>query len=156
MLGRAAVIDGKNALQTQAYGAEARGSLTKSEVIISEDKIGFPAVRQSDILVTMSQEAANVLLKDLKQTGILIVDSANVKSIPEIGAIVHRFPITDTTKKKFGEGLYSNMVMLGVLIQVVGLVSVRSMEEAIREFTARRYAEMNLKAFREGLQLPEH
>ena len=93
-----------------------------------------------------------MLLKDLKQTGILIVDSANVKSIPEIGAIVHRFPITDTTKKKFGEGLYSNMVMLGVLIQVVGLVSVRSMEEAIREFTARRYAEMNLKAFREGSQ----
>ena len=30
VLGRAAVLDGRNVIQTQAYGAEARGSLTKS------------------------------------------------------------------------------------------------------------------------------
>ena len=28
ILGKAAVLDGKNAVQTQAYGAEARGSLS--------------------------------------------------------------------------------------------------------------------------------
>ena len=34
----AAILDGKNVLQTQAYGAEARGSLAKSEVIVSDGK----------------------------------------------------------------------------------------------------------------------
>ena len=89
ILGKAAILDGKNALQTQAYGAEARGSLAKSEVIISDDKIGFPAVRKCDILVAMNQEALNTFLKDLKENGTLIVDSTNITTMPETKAKVH-------------------------------------------------------------------
>jgi len=92
------VLDGKNVLQTQAYGAEARGSLTKSEVIISDDKIGFPAVRKCDILVTMSQEAANELLKDLRETGTLLLDSTSVSGIPPTDAKIVRFPATEIAK----------------------------------------------------------
>lgn len=153
VLGKAAVLDGRNVLQTQAYGAEARGSLTKSEVIISEASIGFPAVRQSDILVTMSQEATNELLKDVRKTGILLVDSSSVREVPPTSARVLRFPVTDTAKKLFGDGLYANMVMLGVLLQVTGLVAGESVEEAIRQSTARKNAETNVRAFREGLRL---
>ena len=154
VLGRAAVLDGKNVLQTQAYGAEARGSLTKSEVIISEDKIGFPAVRKSDILVTMSQEATNELMRDLRESGALVVDSSSVKEVPQSKAEVLRFPATETARKLFGDGLYANMIMLGALLQQFSLASQASVEEAITERTARKYAETNLKAFREGLRLP--
>ncbi|MFQ6086958.1 MAG: 2-oxoacid:acceptor oxidoreductase family protein, partial [Candidatus Bathyarchaeia archaeon] len=41
ILGRAAVYDGKYVVQTQSYGAEARGSAAKSEVIISDEPIKF-------------------------------------------------------------------------------------------------------------------
>ena len=153
VLGRAAVVDGKNVLQTQAYGAEARGSLTKSEVIISEDKIGFPAVRKSDILVTMSQEATSELLKDLRETGTLLVDSTSVREVPPTNVKVVRFPATETAKRMFGDGLYANMIMLGALIQVSGLVAAESVEEAIRESTAEKNYQTNLDAFRDGLKL---
>ena len=153
VLGRAAVVDGKNVLQTQAYGAEARGSLTKSEVIISEDKIGFPAVRKSDILVTMSQEATSELLKDLRETGTLMVDSTSVREVPPTNVKVVRFPATETAKRMFGDGLYANMIMLGALIQVSGLVAAESVEEAIRESTAEKNYQTNLDAFRNGLKL---
>jgi len=152
VLGRAAVLDGKNVLQTQAYGAEARGSLTKSEVIISEDKIGFPAVRKSDILVTMSQEATNELLKDLRETGTLLVDSTSVREVPPTNAKVVRFPATETAKRTFGDGLYANMIMLGALLHTSRLVRAESVEEAISASTAKKYAETNLNAFREGLR----
>ncbi len=36
ILGRAAVYDEKHVVQTQSYGAEARGSAAKSEVIIAD------------------------------------------------------------------------------------------------------------------------
>ncbi len=133
ILGKAAVLDGKNALQTQAYGAEARGSLAKSEVIISDGKIGFPAVRKPDILVTMSQEAMDKLLKDLKENGILIVDSTNVTRFPETKTNVYKIPITETAKKQYGEAIYANMVMLGVFTKLTKLVTVQSMEKAIGE-----------------------
>jgi len=67
ILGRAAVYDGKHAVQTQSYGAEARGSAARSEVIISDEKIGFPKVRKCDVLVAMSQSALDKHLKDLRE-----------------------------------------------------------------------------------------
>src|SRR4030042_287432 len=100
ILGKAAILDGKNVLQTQAYGAEARGSLAKSEVIISDGKIGFPAVRKCDILVAMNQESLNTLIKDLKEDGILIVDTTNARGIPETKARTLKIPITETAKKE--------------------------------------------------------
>jgi 2-oxoglutarate ferredoxin oxidoreductase subunit gamma len=153
ILGKAAVLDGKNVLQTQAYGAEARGSLAKSEVIISDGKIGFPAVRKPDVLVAMNQDALNALLKDLKESGTLIVDSTNVTTIPETKAKVHKIPITETTKKTFGEALYANMVMLGAFSKITKLVTSKSMEETIRSNLSAKTIETNIKAFKKGLEL---
>jgi 2-oxoglutarate ferredoxin oxidoreductase subunit gamma len=152
ILGEAAVLDGKNVLQTQAYGAEARGSLTKSEVIISDGKIGFPAVRELDLLVAMSQEAANSLVKGLKETGTLIVDSSNVTNVPETKAVIHRLPISETAKQ-LGKGFHANMVMIGALTGITGVVTSESGEKAIRESLAAKHAETNVRAFREGLRL---
>ena len=101
ILGRAAVYDGKNAVQTQSYGAEARGSAAKSEVIISDDKIGFPVVRKCDILVAMSQEAVEKNVKDLKEDGILLVDSLMVKNVPKVKARVFKVPATEVAEKSF-------------------------------------------------------
>jgi len=150
VLGKAAVLDGKNALQTQAYGAEARGSLAKSEVIISDNKIGFPAVRKCDILVAMNQESLNAFLKDLKETGTLIVDSTNVTTIPETKAKVYKVPVTETAKKTFGDNMYANMVMLGALIKINDLVSKQAIEKAIRENVSEKTVEANIRAFRKG------
>ena len=153
ILGKAAVLDGKNALQTQAYGAEARGSLAESEVIISENRIGFPAVRKPDILVAMNQEALDKLFKDLKENGTLIIDSSNVTTMPESKARVYRFPITETAKKTFGEAMYANMVMLGAFMKITKLITIQSMEKTIRENVSAKTVETNINAFRRGLQL---
>jgi 2-oxoglutarate ferredoxin oxidoreductase subunit gamma len=153
ILGKAAVLDGKNALQSQAYGAEARGSFAKSEIIISDTQIGFPAVRKPDILVAMSQEALDKSLKDLKENGTLIVDSSSVTAIPESKAKVFRFPITETARKTFGEAMYANMVMLGAFIKITGLITVQSMEKTIKENVSAKTVETNINAFRRGLQL---
>ena len=153
ILGKAAVLDGKNAVQTQAYGAEARGSLVTSEVIVAEGKIGFPEVRKPDILVAMNQEVLDKLLKDLKENGTLIINSSNVATVPESRGKVCRFPMTETAKKSFGEAIYANMVMLGVFTKTTRLVTVQSMEKAIRESVSPETVESDINAFRNGLKL---
>jgi 2-oxoglutarate ferredoxin oxidoreductase subunit gamma len=146
-------MDGKNALQTQAYGAEARGSLTRGEVIISSGMIGFPAVRKSDVLVAMNQESLDQWAKDLKDTGTLIVDSSNVTTVPETKARVCRLPISETAKKDFGEVVYANMVMLGALTRITRVVSEESVERAIMSTVPERTTATNVGAFKKGLQL---
>lgn len=152
-MGKAAVFDGKNAVQTQAYGAEARGSLATSEVVVAEGKIGFPVVRKPDILVAMNQEALDKLFKDLKENGTLIIDSSNVTTVPESEARIYRFPMTEMAKKTFGEAMYANMVMLGAFLKITELVTVQSMERAIRESVSAKTIETNIDAFRKGLML---
>jgi 2-oxoglutarate ferredoxin oxidoreductase subunit gamma len=155
VLGRGAVWEGKEVLQSQAYGAESRGSLTKSEVIISESKIGYPAVRSCDILVVMSQEASDALCPELKETGTIVVDSTQVKEF-QTRAKVLRYPITEIARRDFGDAMYANMVMLGILIGLTGLVGVAAMEEAIAHGTPGKSTKTNIEAFRDGLQLAQN
>ncbi|HQM95186.1 MAG TPA: 2-oxoacid:acceptor oxidoreductase family protein, partial [Methanofastidiosum sp.] len=44
IVGKAAVNQGFNAVQTQSYGPEARGGSTRSEVVISDEEIDYPKV----------------------------------------------------------------------------------------------------------------
>ncbi|MEM3627381.1 MAG: 2-oxoacid:acceptor oxidoreductase family protein [Candidatus Bathyarchaeia archaeon] len=153
ILGRAAVYAGKNAVQTQSYGAEARGSAAKSEIIISEGKIGFPAVRKCDVLIAMSQEAVEKNLKDLKEDGILLVDSSAVKKIPETKAQVFKIPATQTAEHHFRGKIYANIVMLGALTAIAKVVDEKFMEKAIIESFPNRVLETNLQAYRKGIEL---
>lgn len=150
ILGRAAVYDGKNVVQTQSYGAEARGSIAKSEVIISDAKIGFPMVRRCDILVAMNQESLDRHLKDLEEDGVLIVDSTYVKKIPKTKAKTYKILATERAEKAFGDRIYANMLMLGALTKVTGIVSENAMKKAIQDAVAKNVADVNKDAYDEG------
>ena len=153
ILGRAAVYEGKYAVQTQSYGAEARGTAAKSEIIISDVKIGFPKVRKCDILVAMSQSAVELYLKDLKQNGILIVDEDMVKHPPETKAKVFKIPATKTAEKLLKSRLYANVVMLGALTNITGIVKGEAVEKAIADSVPETARKANINAFKEGLKL---
>lgn len=153
ILGRAAVYDGWNVVQTQSYGAEARGTTAKSEVIISESPIGFPMIRKCDILVVMSQEALDVNVKDLKRGGLLLIDEGIVKDVPKVNAKVYVVPATKTAEETLGERLYANMVFLGVLNKLANLVRDESMEKAIADTVPKNAVASNLLAYRKGRTL---
>jgi 2-oxoglutarate ferredoxin oxidoreductase subunit gamma len=153
ILGRAAVYDGKNAVQTQSYGAEARGSAAKSEVIISDDRIGFPAVRKCDILIAMSQTAVDKHTKDLKKDGTLIVDSDNVKNIPEAKARIYKLQATKTAEATFGDKIYANMIMLGALTKITKIVSKKAFAKAIRNTVPAKTVKIDVLAYEKGLTL---
>jgi 2-oxoglutarate ferredoxin oxidoreductase subunit gamma len=152
ILGKAAAYDGKNAVQTQSYGAEARGSIAKSEVIISDQKISFPAITRCDILVTMNQEALDQYLKDLKEDGVLVIDSTNVKSA-ETRARVFKIPATEKAEKAFGTKVYANMLVLGALARATNIVSDDAMEKAIEDTVDKKSTKMDIQAYKNGKDL---
>ena len=155
ILGRAAVHDGKHVVQTQSYGAEARGSAAKSEVIISDEPIKFPLIRKCDILVAMSQTALDKNLNNLKANGVLLVDKDMVADVPELNAQIFRVSATSTAKIEFKRRIYANAVMLGALVKETRIVSRKAMENAIRDSIPKEMLEENLRGFQLGLQLVE-
>ena len=79
----AAIYDGKNATQSQSYGPEARGGSSRSEVIISDAEIDYPKAINIDLLLAFTQEACDKYCKDVKENGILLVDSGYVTKVPK-------------------------------------------------------------------------
>jgi len=75
----AAIFEGKESVQTQSYGPEARGGACHTGVIISKDKIDYPRVQNADVLVVMSQPAFDTFSWQLKEKGRLIYDQELVE-----------------------------------------------------------------------------
>ena len=140
-------------VQTQSYGAEARGSAAKSEVIISDEPIKFPKVRKCDILVAMSQSALDRHLKDLRDDGTLLVDRDMVEMIPEIKAKAFRIPATNVAETELRSRFYANVVMLGALTKITGIVSEEAARKAIINSVPEETKETNLKGFKISLSL---
>jgi 2-oxoglutarate ferredoxin oxidoreductase subunit gamma len=149
VLGKAAALyGGKEAVFSQSYGPEARGGACAAEVIISDDAVDYPRVSRPDYLALMSQEAFRIYGPQVNQGGIVMMDADLVETTTE-GESIHRCPFTGLAQK-LGNRIVSNMVMLGYLTAVTGLVSREAMEESIRTSVRERTIPLNLKAFEAG------
>jgi len=152
IVGQAAVLDENEVSLTQSYGPEARGGACSTDLIVSEQDIYYPQVREMDILVSMSQEALNNYLPDLAEEGDLVIDTGLVEcSSREFIGI----PATEIAKEELGTRIVSNIVMLGYLVGVTGLVSEGAMKEAIEELVPEGTEEKNIEAFEMGLERAE-
>lgn len=81
IMAEAAVIyEDLNAVQSQSYGAAARGGATRSDVIISDSAIHFPKVIQPNVLVCLTQEAYSAYYPIIRPGGLLLTDARYVKT----------------------------------------------------------------------------
>ena len=149
----AAIYDHKNACQTQSYGPEARGGASKSEVVIDTEGIDYPKVISADALLAMSQEACDKYFHDLKRDGLLIVDSVHVQRVPTTKA--YRIPITQIAEETTGHAITANIVGLGILTGLSGVVSREALEAAVSARAPRGTTEINLSALAAGFEKVE-
>jgi len=153
LLAEAAIRDGKNVAQTQSYGPEARGGASRSEVIISDDEIHYPKVIQAHITLCMSQEACDRYGSQMKKGGLLILDTDHVTRAPT--TLAARVAMTGLARQVAGREIVANVVGLGVLVGLTGIVSREAMEAAIQEHVPRGTEKVNLKALAAGFEAAE-
>jgi 2-oxoglutarate ferredoxin oxidoreductase subunit gamma len=149
----AAVADGRRAVQTQSYGAAARGGGARSEVVLSDEAIVYPKVTHPDVLVAMSAEAMRKYGPDMRPGGLLFIDSDLVTETGREDVRLVSLPVSNLATQELGRTIVANIVMLGVLVAKTGLVSAEGMEQAIRANVPPKTVDLNLKAFRRGLEL---
>ncbi|HCX73040.1 MAG TPA: 2-oxoacid:ferredoxin oxidoreductase subunit gamma, partial [Candidatus Cloacimonas sp.] len=144
-----------NVTQTQSYGPESRGGASRADVIISNTDFYYPEATNFDILLTLTQEACDKYVVNLKSNGILIADNTQVKSIPLVEAKVYEYPFTDIAIKKLGTALPTNIMSLGFLVKITNIVSEKSLKEAVKNSVKSQYVDLNMKALRLGFKLAE-
>ncbi|MDH4212479.1 MAG: 2-oxoacid:acceptor oxidoreductase family protein [Candidatus Odinarchaeota archaeon] len=150
ILGHAAVVYGNlKAVQSQSYGPEARGTAAKSEVIISDQPIHYPKVRQSDYFVAMSQKALDLYIGGAKKGSIVLADPDLVKTNKIEGFEVIEIPAMRSADE-LGLRLVANMVMLGALVKKADLFPIDVLEKTLVEFVPPKALKVNTEAIHAG------
>ena len=152
----AAIYEGLNSVQTQAYGPEARGGKSKSEVVISRGSIDYPKATSPDLQIILNQTSCDEFIGQTAKGGVVVVDDTYVSSVADSEAEVFMLPIVKTAREKIGRELVTNMVALGVTARVLekeGLMKADSINKAILAKVPKGTEEMNEKAFNAGYNL---
>ncbi|MDW7667595.1 MAG: 2-oxoacid:acceptor oxidoreductase family protein [Bacillota bacterium] len=152
ILADAGIISGKNAIQSQSYGPEARGGASKAEVIISDGEINYPKVEKCDLLLSLTQKSYDEYIDSLKKDGILVVDE-KIEIDETLEAKIYRLPIISTAYDKLKKPMVANIVSLGAICSISNIIDEESLQEAILNRIPPGTEEINKKAFQEGLKL---
>lgn len=159
MLAHAAIDMGKHATFLPEYGPEQRGGSAKCTVIISDDEIVSPLTKKCNNFVAMNEQAYNKFCDDVKDGGIMVLNSSRIASeIAVEGKKVISVPVDDIALE-VGNIKVANIVIIGALIGATGVVSkevfVASLEAKFKEKKP-EILEMNMKALEKGIAFGEN
>ncbi|NIS61540.1 MAG: 2-oxoacid:ferredoxin oxidoreductase subunit gamma [Proteobacteria bacterium] len=140
---------GKFVAQTQSYGPEARGGASKAEIVVSDEEIDYPKAIKLDLLLAMNQKSCDQYYRDLKDDGVLIVDSTFVNQVPTSRAI--QIPFTKIAREKFRKEIVANIISLGAITEFMDIISPKAMEAAVLARVPKGTERLNRDALKAGL-----
>ncbi len=155
IIGKAAsVFMDYHAVQSQSYGPEARGGAARSEVIISDEKIGYPRPIGVDCLVAMSQESFDSYRDDIREDTVIIVDPDLVKK-HEIGRPLYRVQALKIAED-LGNKIVTNIVMVGAFTSIFKVLKPEAVKESVIDSVPKKFIDLNTKAFERGFEAGEN
>jgi 2-oxoglutarate ferredoxin oxidoreductase subunit gamma len=153
ILATAATLDHHRVVQTESYGPEARGGYSRSDVIISNEAIDYPELDQADLLVALSPLAASQYISDLRKNGVFIYDSERITEPPAFEGTTFAIPFTAMALAETGRQQTTNILTLGAVAKITGLVSMESLRKAVTGRVPAGTEELNGRALDLGLAL---
>lgn len=153
-LAHTAIDMGKHSTFLPEYGPEQRGGSAKCTVIISDSEIISPLTKKCDILVAMNEQAYAKFADDIKEGGLLVVNSSRIKeAISRDDVKVVAVPVDDIALE-LGNVKVANTVLIGALIGATGIVSkdaiIASLEDKFKSKSP-KIMELNIAALERGI-----
>jgi len=139
-----------------SYGHEMRGGKARCTVIVSEEEIGSPVVREPFSAIVMNLPSMEAYAPAIRKDGFLVVNSSLVtlKSDREDIKILY-IPATQTATD-MGNVRIANMILLGAWAEATGVISISALEQALVDHLPagkQKLAPVNQEALRKGAEL---
>lgn len=153
----AAMDNGLEVTWIPSYGPEMRGGTANCTVIISNEEIGSPLVRNPSAVVAMNLPSLDKFEPLLLAGGNLIINSSLIDKTSKRKDInVYLVPSNDIANE-LGNVKTANMVVLGAIIAATKAVSKESVLKAFAKMFAKKpeLLAINEKAINRGAALVE-
>lgn len=152
ILFRAFGLEGKRAAQSQSYEPTSRGGFCYSDLIVSDEDGGYPLVTGLDMMAGLSQIGVDRSMPLVKKGALVLIDERLVPHPPEGLHDLHILPMS-ARAIELGSARITNIVALGALAQLSGLIPPARLREAVRLETPKKFADLNLAAVDAGFAL---
>jgi len=153
LLAYAGLREGKKVTYFPSYGAEMRGGTANCTVIISDSPISSPIVFHPLNAIIMSQPSVKKFFPRIAKQGKVVVNTSLIKGeFKRKDLDIIKIPANEIAEK-IGELRIANMVTLGALIKKLGILSLETVVESLKEVISkdRMYLlSLNERALREG------
>ncbi len=147
------IYDEKNIVETHLYGAAARGGLSESELVVSDEEIYYVKVENPDLLLALSQRAYDEYSDSVKDSGTILADEFYVKKYKRDDNRLILYPLTRIALDTAGSLIAVNVVSLGALSALDPFLSPKSVRNAIKDTIKKEFVDKNLAAFDKGFEL---
>ena len=131
LLALSGMRSGREVTYLPAYGAEVRGGTANCTVVVSDQEIASPVASSPDCAVVMNYPSLMKYLNLVRPNGYILVNSSLVEAeVKRSDVTVIWLPVSDLAHE-LGEDRSANVVMMGALAQVTGVVSLDDLKEAL-------------------------
>ncbi len=133
LIAYAGMLEDKNVSWLPSYGPEMRGGTSNCHVIVSDEPVGSPILNSSTVLIVMNGPSLEKFEGMVVPGGLIISDSALVNKAPERKDVEFMGIPATKMASDMGNLAYSNIIILGKLLQKTGVVSVDSFHKALKK-----------------------
>lgn len=131
ILAYAAVHAEKEVTWFPSYGPEMRGGTANCTVIISDEEIGSPAVKNPEAVIVLNLPSLDKYEPLVRSGGTLVVNTSLVNRKVERNDVDVIYIAANEVAEEIGDKRLTNMVMLGALLERVPALSVDDVKHAL-------------------------
>ena len=155
LMAYAAMNEGKHVTWIPSYGPEMRGGTANCTVVISDEEIGSPLVRNPQALIAMNLPSLDKYEALVKPGGLVVINSSIINRTAERSDIRSVLIPGNEIAETLGDRRMTNMVLLGGLLANLPVISLEAIERAlVAHLPARhqRLLPLNIQALSRGAQ----
>jgi 2-oxoglutarate ferredoxin oxidoreductase subunit gamma len=134
LLTYAGLEEGRHVAWLPSYGPEMRGGTARCTVTVSDEPIGSPITEEPSAVIALNPPSLELFEPKVLPGGLLIVNSSIAKEEVKRKDIVSlRIPATDLARDELQNERMANMILLGALVKLTGVVALDSVMTALKK-----------------------
>jgi len=153
LLAYTAMDEGKEVTWIPSYGPEMRGGTANCTVVVADEEIGSPFVKNPTAVIAMNLPSLDKYEDLVAEGGVLVVNASMVNREVEREDITVVSVPGNEIALEIGSERSLNMIMLGALLANLDLLSLEAVEKALEAHLPARHHKFlpaNKEALRKG------
>jgi len=155
VLSYAAMDIGKEVTWIPSYGPEMRGGTANCTIVIADEEIGSPLVRNPQAAIVMNLPSLTKYEPLLAPEGVLVVNTSVINRPVERRDLKSVMIPGNEIAEKLGDRRMTNMVLLGGLLANLPVLPLEALDKALKDHLPARHQKllpMNIEALRRGAE----